>query len=352
MEELEKILSGIRTLDWDSVAKLREKLKKKMKPEGSLGVMELLLERMAGIYSYPFPTKIRKCHVVAVADNGVIEEGISSCPLEYTRLVSEAMLHNFATIGIFTKKLDVDLFLVDIGMKETIQKDYPNLYRKKIREGSRNFTQEAAMSEQECLQTILEGVSFIEQKSKDYDIFSNGEMGIGNTTTSSAILYALTEGNIHDIVGRGGGLSDESLAHKKKIIQDACKKYQLFGKDPIRILQTVGGYDLAFLVGIYLGGAYYRKPVIVDGFISSVAAYVACLLKAEVQQYCIFSHQSEEPGVNIILERLREKPFLQMQMRLGEGTGAVLVYPILDCALGMLEVLKTPKEVYDLFYKQ
>lgn len=352
MEELQKILSEIKALDFNSMAKMREILKKKMKPEGSLGVMEILLEKMAGIYSYPFSTEFKKCHVVAVADNGVIEEGISSCPLEYTRLVSEAMLNEIATIGIFSKKLGVDLFLVDIGMKEEIQKNYPNLYRIKIQAGSENFTKEAAMTKEDCLKAILAGVSFVKEKQKDYDIFSNGEMGIGNTTTSSAVLYALTKKNIHDIVGQGGGLSEEGLLRKKKIIQESCDKYQLFGKDPLTILQTVGGYDIAFLVGSYIGSALYRKAMIVDGFISSVAAYVACLLKPEIQSYCIFSHESEEPGVKIILEALEETPFLQMKMRLGEGTGAVLVYPILDCALAMLETLKTPKEVYDLFYEQ
>lgn len=352
MEELQKILSGIGALDVESQAMIKEVLKQKMKPEGSLGVMELLLEKMAGIYSYPFSTELKKCHVVAVADNGVIEEKVSSCPLEYTRLVSEAMLNEIASIGIFTKTLGVDLFLVDIGMKEDILKEYPNLYRCKIQPGSQNFTKEIAMTEEDCIRAIMAGVAFIQEKQKEYDIFSNGEMGIGNTTTSSAVLYALTQKNIHDIVGQGGGLSEEGLLHKKKIIQEACEKYQLFGKHPITILQTVGGYDIAFLVGTYLGSALYRKAMIVDGFISSVAAYVACSLKPEVQSYCIFSHQSEEPGMKVILEELQEKPFLQMKMRLGEGTGAVLAYPILDCALGMLKTLKTPKEVYDLFYRQ
>lgn len=352
MKDLEDILSGIVAKDVHSIQQVTKILKEKMKPEGSLGVLEELVQKMAGIYSYPLPPIQRKCHIVAVADNGIIEEKVSSCPLEYTRLVSEAMLHNMATIGIFTKQLGIDLQVVDIGMKEDIQKEYSNFYRRKIRRGSRNFTKEAAMTKEECERAILEGFSFIGEKQKEYDIFSNGEMGIGNTTTSSAVLYAMTEKNIHDVVGHGGGLSEEGLVRKKRIIQDACQKYQLFGKESLEILRIVGGYDIAFLVGCYLGSAFYRKAMIVDGFISAVAALIACRLKAEVQDYCIFSHQSEEPGMRIILEELGESTFLQMKMRLGEGTGAVLVYPMIDCAFAMFQILRTPKEIYDMFYEQ
>ncbi len=352
MKGLEDILSGITGKDIRAVEMVKEVLRKKMKPEGSLGVLEELLQKMAGIYSYPFLIKPKKCHVVAVADNGIIEEKVSSCPLEYTRLVSEAMLHNIATIGIFTKQFEVDLQVVDIGMKEDIKREYPNFYRKKIRRGSRNFVKEAAMTKEECERAMLEGFSFIQERQNEYDIFSNGEMGIGNTTTSSAVLYAMTQKNIHDVVGHGGGLSEEGLLRKKQIIQTACQKYQLFGKESLEILRIVGGYDIAFLVGCYLGAAFYRKAMIVDGFISAVAALIACRLKKEVQDYCIFSHQSEEPGMKIILEELGEKTFLQMKMRLGEGTGAVMVYPVIDCALAMFQTLRTPKEIYDMFYEQ
>src|SRR3712207_2258850 len=200
MKGLEDILSGITGKDIRAVEMVKEVLRKKMKPEGSLGVLEELLQKMAGIYSYPFLIKPKKCHVVAVADNGIIEEKVSSCPLEYTRLVSEAMLHNIATIGIFTKQFEVDLQVVDIGMKEDIKREYPNFYRKKIRRGSRNFVKEAAMTKEECERAMLEGFSFIQERQNEYDIFSNGEMGIGNTTTSSAVLYAMTQKNIHDVV--------------------------------------------------------------------------------------------------------------------------------------------------------
>ena len=176
-------------------------------------------------------------------------------------------------------------------------------------------------------------------------------MGIANTTTSSALLYSITRKNIDDVVGRGGGLSDEGLKKKKKIIVEACERYNTFEMDAIDMLAAVGGFDLACMVGMYIGAALNKKLMLVDGFISSVAALLACSLNKNIQDYLLFTHKSEEPGVNIILDCLKEKTFLNMNMRLGEGTGAVLAYPIIDCAIEMINTMKSPEEVYNLFNK-
>ena len=207
------------------------------------------------------------------------------------------------------------------------------------------------MSINECLEAIYIGIDLIKEKSKNYDIFSNGEMGIANTTTSSALLYSITRKNIDDVVGRGGGLSDEGLNKKKKIIVESCERYNTFEMDAVEMLASVGGFDLACMVGIYIGAALNKKLILVDGFISSVAALLACSLNKNIQDYLLFTHKSEEPGVNIILDYLKEKTFLNMNMRLGEGTGAVLAYPIIDCAIEMINTMKSPKEVYNLFNK-
>ena len=207
------------------------------------------------------------------------------------------------------------------------------------------------MSIDECLKAIYVGIDLINEKSKEYDIFSNGEMGIANTTTSSALLYSITRKNIDDVVGRGGGLSDEGLNKKKKIIVEACEKYNTFEMDIVEMLAAVGGFDLACMVGMYIGVALNKKLMLVDGFISSVAALLACSLNKNIQDYLLFTHKSEEPGVNIILDYLKEKTFLNMNMRLGEGTGAVLAYPIIDCAIEMINTMKSPEEVYNLFNK-
>ena len=345
------LISGIKAIDNEAIKKAQIELDRKMKPKNSLGVLEDICKKLAGIYAYPLKKLNKKCHIVATADNGVIEEGVSSCPIEYTPIVSEAMLNQIACIGIFTKTLGIDLNIVDIGMKNDIERDYPNLIHRKIKRGTNNFYREKAMSIDECLKAIYVGIDLINEKSKEYDIFSNGEMGIANTTTSSALLYSITRKNIDDVVGRGGGLSDEGLNKKKKIIVEACEKYNTFEMDIVEMLAAVGGFDLACMVGMYIGVALNKKLMLVDGFISSVAALLACSLNKNIQDYLLFTHKSEEPGVNIILDYLKEKTFLNMNMRLGEGTGAVLAYPIIDCAIEMINTMKSPEEVYNLFNK-
>ena len=203
------------------------------------------------------------------------------------------MINNIACIGIFTKALDVDLNIVDIGMKNDIKRTYPNLIDKKIRRGTNNFYKERAMSQNESLQAIYTGIELINEKSKDYDIFSNGEMGIANTTTSSALLYSITRKNIDDVVGRGGGLSDEGLKKKKKIIVEACERYNTFEMDAIDMLAAVGGFDLACMVGMYIGAALNKKLMLVDGFISSVAALLACSLNKNIHLA-----EAEKPRLN------------------------------------------------------
>lgn len=321
-----------------------------MKPNGSLGTLEDIAVKLAGISGFPVKKINKRCHIVASADNGVIEEGISSCPLEYTRIVSEAMLNRIAAIGLLTRTIGVDFNLVDIGIKDSIPRDYPNLYRKNVKKGTNNFYKEPAMTQEECVKAIMVGVELIKEKVEaGYDIFSNGEMGIGNTSTSSAVLYSFTKGDIDKIVGRGGGLSDSGLVKKKKIIVESCEKYDTFNMEPIDVLAHVGGLDIACMVGMYIGAARYRKPMLVDGFISSVAALAACKIEPKIKDYIIATHMSEEPGMELVLKELGEEAFFNMKMRLGEGTGAVLAYPIIDCAIEVINGMKTPTAVYELF---
>ncbi len=215
-KNLLELINAIENIDNEAVKKAQNELNRKMKPQRSLGVLEDLCEKIAGVYGYPLKPLPNKCHIVASADNGIIEEGVSSCPLEYTSLVSEAMLNKLAAIGIFTKTLGVELNVIDVGMATEIEKDYPNLYRKKIKKGTHNFYKEKAMSVEDVIKAMSVGINMIDEKAKYFDIFSNGEMGIANTTTSSALLYSVTKKDIDIIVGRGGGLSDEGLNKKKK----------------------------------------------------------------------------------------------------------------------------------------
>ncbi len=342
----EDTLNKIEPLHKDKMKIMEKNIDEKMKPVKSLGKLEEIAIQIAGITGKLENKTTKKLHIVASGDNGVIEEGVSSCPIEYTKLVSEAMLSGVAAIGILCDTLDVDFKLVDIGIDGDIKNNYPNLYRDKIKYGTNNFVKEPAMTREECVKAIEVGIKIVEEN-KDYDIFSNGEMGIGNTTTSSAILYAITGESLDKLVGRGGGLSDQGLLKKKKVIKEAVLKYNLLKKDPIDILSSVGGLDIACMVGIYLGCAANKKPVLIDGFISGVAALVASKIDERTKGYMIATHKSEEPGMTILLEELGKDPFLHMGMRLGEGTGAVLAYPIIISALEVMNKMKTPKEVYE-----
>lgn len=347
---MKKIIDSIEKVNFDEMEKCEKILDSKMKPLGSLGVLEKLAIQISGIIGSTKKEIKNGCHFVISSDNGIVEEGISSCPLEYTKIVSEAMLNKIAAIGILCDSLNIQLNVVDIGIKGDILKEYPNLYRKKISRGTKNFLYEPAMTYKEMKEAIETGIELIKEK-KDFDFFSNGEMGIGNTTTSSAILYCLTDSNIDEVVGRGGGLSDKDLKKKKNIIIEACRKYNLKFKNPLEVLCSVGGFDIACMVGMYLGAAMEKKPILIDGFISSVAALVAVKLDEKVRDYVIATHMSEEPGMKVVMKELKKTPFLNMEMRLGEGTGAVLAYPIIKSAIRILHEMKTKEEVYDIFKK-
>ncbi|MCF2624854.1 nicotinate-nucleotide--dimethylbenzimidazole phosphoribosyltransferase [Fusobacterium perfoetens] len=350
MKRLEESLKEITVLNKNSMNKCQKIWDSKMKPVGSLGVMENIVLKLAGIFEDSFENiKTKGCHIVAAADNGIIDEGVSSCPVEYTRIVSEAMLNNTAAIGIMCNTLGIDLKVVDTGIKTEIKRKYPNLYEMKVMNGTENFYRTPAMTMEQAVGAVENGIFFMEELENDYDIFSTGEMGIGNTTTSSAVLYSLTKSSIEEVVGRGGGLSDESLITKKKVIFESCVKYNTFQLDTLEILADVGGLDIAFLTGLYIGAAKCRKLILVDGFISSVAALAACKLNPLVKDYLLITHLSEEPGMKIVLRELGAEPFLNMNLRLGEGTGAVLAYPIIKSALEVYKNMKTPEEVYKLF---
>lgn len=349
MNKFDETLLEIKRADSECSEKARKWLDSRMKPVESLGFLEKLAIKIAGITGKEFYEIGKTAHIVASSDNGVVEEGVSSCPVEYTRIVSEAMLSEMAAIGILCKSLGIDLKVVDVGIASDLKGKYNNFIDRKISYGSRNFFKEPAMTREQCIAAIEVGIGLIEELAPEYDLFSNGEMGIGNTTTSSAILYALTGEPIDKIVGRGGGLSDAALDRKKRIIVESVGKYGLFNAEPIEVLATVGGYDIACMVGMYLGAARMRKPMIVDGFISAIAALAAVKLAPEIEGYLIASHISEEPGMRVIIDLLKLDAPLHMNMRLGEGTGAVFVHGMARCSTEILRNMKTRDEVYKLF---
>ncbi|MGL5122826.1 MAG: nicotinate-nucleotide--dimethylbenzimidazole phosphoribosyltransferase [Fusobacteriaceae bacterium] len=348
MNKLKNCIVQINEIDILAKERAKKWLDSRMKPIESLGFLEEIGIKISGITGNEFYKIKNSCHIVVASDNGVVEEGVSSSPIEYTAIVSEAMLQEIAAIGILSKNLKVDLKVIDVGINGDIKKSYSNLYKKKISYGTKNFAKEFAMTKNQAIEAIEIGIDLIEEFSHSYDIFSNGEMGIGNTTTSSAILYSITKGNLEDVVGRGGGLTDLAFTEKKKIIKESCEKYNTFNMEPIDMLAAVGGYDIACMVGMYLAAAAKKKPMLTDGFISSVAAMVAIKIEPKVKEYIILTHKSEEPGMNIILKELKLKAPLNLNMRLGEGTGAIFVHSMAKCAMEIIKTMKTKEEVYKI----
>ena len=343
MKILKKI-QNIKEINREVQNEFQNRLDKIMKPVKSLGRLETIGAQIAGIKeTCNYSVKKRK-HFVFAADNGVEVEGVSSCPREFTRLVSESMLSGTGAIAILCKTYNVDFSLVDIGIDGKIKGKYSNFIDRKIAYGTKNLKNESAMSLEEVYKAFEISFDLVKKAKKKYSILSCGEMGIGNTTSSACLIYKILGGDLDFIVGLGSGINSETLQHKKMIIEKACERVK--SQDIYEILAELGGYDLAGMVGFYLACAYYRVPVILDGYISLAAALVAYKINPKVKDFLIPSHQTEEKGSMLVYEHLNITPFLYMNMCLGEGTGSVLVYPILDSIKPIYKKMLTKDEVY------
>jgi nicotinate-nucleotide--dimethylbenzimidazole phosphoribosyltransferase len=347
VEVLEKI-KNIKDINFEKQNEFQSKMNNIMKPIKSLGVLEKIGAQISGIKgNTKYSLKNRK-HFVFASDNGVEKEGVSPCPREYTRLVSESMLGGTGAIRLLCNTYNVDFSLVDVGIDGDIKKEYENLIINKISKGTGNIRYEKAM-ELEAVYKVLDSSFKIVENSKDkYDILSCGEMGIGNTSTSGALIYKVLDENLDKIVGIGSGLSNNRLEHKKIVIKEACERVK--SENIYEILSELGGYDIVAMTGFYLACAYYRIPVILDGYISLASALVAYKINPLVKNYMIPSHKTMEDGANLVYEYLNLIPFLNMEMCLGEGTGAVIVYPILDSIQNIYENMLTKEEIYKKYF--
>lgn len=307
---------------WDSIAK----------PLGSLGKLEEAIIKLAGIYGSDKIDISKKCVVVLCADNGVVEEGVTQSGSEITRIVAENMTKNKATINVLANTCGAEVFVVDIGICTEISNK--EIINRKIMYGTRNLCREQAMSKEQALQAILVGIELVgELKSKGYKMLATGEMGIGNTTTSSAIAACLLGREVSEVTGRGAGLTSGALEKKIKVIEEALKKHQPDENDPIDALSKVGGLDIAGLTGIFLGGGIHQMPILIDGFISSVAALIAVRICSEAKNYMFATHISREPAGKMLIDALELPYLVDLHMCLGEGSGAVMTFPIFDMAL-------------------
>ncbi len=312
--------------NWDKVAK----------PLDSLGCFEAMTAQIGAILGTEKLSLKKKAVLVMCADNGVVEEGISQSGQEVTLAVTKSMGEQKSSVCKMAKKIGASIFPVDIGINAS--EEIPGVWNRKVAMGTRNFRKEPAMTEEQVLQAISTGIELVGVlKEQGYEILGTGEMGIGNTTTSSALVAALTDCKAEEVTGRGAGLSDQGLVRKENVIREALEKYDLKTKDAFFALQTVGGLDIAGLTGVFLGGAVYGIPIVIDGVISAVSALIAERLCPGTKQYMLPSHKSREKAAQKVMEELGLNPLIDAGMALGEGTGAVMLFGMLDMALCLYE---------------
>ena len=303
---------------WDSIAK----------PLHSLGKMEDLVIQTAGITGDANVTYDKKALIVMCADNGVVAEGVTQSEQNVTAIVSENFLSDKATAAILCKQTGAEIFPIDIGIAVDTK-----LENHKIAYGTKNMAKGPAMTREEAVRALETGIAVAEEKiAAGYQLMATGEMGIGNTTTSSAMAAVFLNQPVPKLTGRGAGLSSEGLARKIAAIEKAIAINQPDPSDPIDVLAKVGGFDIAGMAGVFLAGAAHGVPVVMDGFISCVAALLAARIAPFAKDYMIASHVSKEPAAHLLLAELGKEAFLHCDMCLGEGTGAIMLFPILDQA--------------------
>lgn len=311
---------------------MEERIDNLTKPIGALGELENLVIRLSGIQETLNLRLEKKVVIVMCADNGVVAEGVSECPQEVTATVTTNFTKGITAINNFCKYVGADIHIVDVGVKGRIE--HPDVTTYVIREGgTANFIKEPAMTKEQALKAIWAGIEETEKYVKrGYEIFGTGEMGIGNTTTSAAVLSVLLERKPEEVVGKGAGARTGTLQNKISVIEKAISIHQPNKEDVIDVLAKVGGLDIAALCGVFLAAAKNKKAVVIDGFISAVAALCAYKLMPKSKAYMFVSHASSEMGMQYILEELGFVPPLQLGMRLGEGTGCPLLFQLIDTA--------------------
>ena len=344
--DLFKLISQIKP-SYDEVLKeatIRQK--KLLKPLGSLGALEDISIKFAGITGKVCNEIDKKVLFLFGADNGIYEEGVSGSPQSLTlTLMNHYAADKKCAINVICNHYNVDLKLVDMGIIGEVKGNCDII--KLMPNGTANFLVEPAMTESITIKAINIGFSYAKYAfDNGYNVIGNGEVGMGNTTTATAcILASLGLKDCGDAVGRGGGLSDEAFEKKKQVITLALNKYNLSPDAPLTILTSVGGLDIAAMVGLYLGAAYYRLPIVIDGLISASAALIAYKINKYTKDYMFASHISEEPAYKLAVKELGLEPILALKMRLGEGSGCPFAFSIMEGAVAVMNNMATFEEL-------
>lgn len=332
-ELLQTVINRIRPVGQDLLPAAQHRIDNKTKPLGALGRLEELAIQMSCIQETLSPVIVKKSLFVFAADHGIVEEGVSAFPSEVTGQMVSNFLSGGAAINVLCRQHDIDMRVVDMGVNSTFE-DHPALIRKKVRKGTRNFAREDAMTAGEVIDAVEHGMDVFlsATESRKIDIVGLGEMGIGNTTSASAIISLVTGISPEDATGRGTGLDDKGLVRKAEIIRKALSFHRLDKENGTEILRKIGGYEIAGIVGAVLAAASERTAVVLDGVISTAAGLLAYLLCPDVGDYLISGHKSQETAQTAALAHMDLVPIVDLNMRLGEGTGAALSIDIVDSA--------------------
>lgn len=340
MKTLRETIDSIGAPDRDAMAEAAKRLDTLLKPPGSLGRLEDIAVQLAGITGKVHNTIRRKEILVMCSDNGVVEEGVTSFPASISALVARTMVQGLSGVAVLAKHADAGLRITDLGL---LSEEVPaGIIDRRIRRGTSSILRGPAMSREEAVRAIETGIAIAADAVRGgADLLGTGEIGIGNTTTSSAVLYALSGADLDLVVGRGAGLSDEGLARKKEVIRRAVELNRPDPADPVDVVAKVGGFDIAGLLGCYLGAAAHRVPIVIDGFIAGAAALAAVRLQPAVKDFLFTSHGSAEPGTALVSRLLGLDPILDLRMRLGEGTGCALAFHVIEAATKIINEMGT-----------
>lgn len=341
MELLKKVIASIEKIDYSLSDKTQKRMDNLTKPPGSLGRLEELAKQIVEITKIEKPRLKNKVIFTFAGDHGIAEEGVSA----YPQAVTAQMVYNFinggAGINVLARHVGARVVVADLGVASDL-KPHKELVNKKVALGTRNILKGPAMSKEEAVKAIENGIEiFLNELPKGIDIAGTGEMGIANTASASAIAATILKKPIEELTGRGTGIDDIALKNKVAAITKALEINKPNPKDAIDVVSKVGGFEIAGLVGVILAAASKRVPVVIDGFISSAAALIAYTLEPKVKEYLIAAHCSVEKGHRAVLEYMGLKPILDLNMRLGEGTGAALAMNIIEASVKILLEMAT-----------
>ena len=342
MGKIEETIKEIGPIDEKLIEETQKGLDNLTKPQGSVGRLEELAKKVVGITGEKDPSLKNKVIFTMAGDHGVVEEGVSVFPQEVTPQMVDNFIKGGAGINILARHIGARVVVVDMGVASELKIKSEKLKIKKIGYGTKNMAKESAMTREEAIKSIEAGIEIFEEEyKKGIDILGLGDMGIGNTTPSSAITTVITGRPVEEVTGRGTGINDGIFENKIEVIKKAIELNKPNPKDPIDVLAKVGGFEIGGLVGSFLAAAAHKVPVVTDGFIVTTGALIAFELEPKVKDYVFASHSSVEVGHRAILEKMGLRPLLDLDMRLGEGTGACLGISLIEAGVKILTEMAT-----------